>query len=614
VHAFLIPLCKGLIAVFTVSGVGKLFLRIVGTRNLPWYWKTAFMALAGQAVVSVLVEIVLLSGVGSTAGLRLLAWLFAGMAIFGHVFFSSAGTARSIGEIVRSDKIVAAILLLAVLTNLVVALAPSTKIDELYYHMLTPKRIAEDGGLRFYLLPIESAIVPQMHYQIALSVARASGAPDAGNVLSWGYSVALSLFAIGFLTDATKNRRLALLCGAVCAVGIYATVWHTTSGAHALGDLATVVAIAGILRPAILMEAIGPYSYTLLLTVAAAVAASSKLSLVPLSLVVTVLIVVSVIRQKSAGTKSLNVIVLALLPWSVLHLPLMIWTHTASGSFWGPVLANMFGRSAYPAKILQYVADLQAFNPGDFVALARYAVAGFSPVFFVSIGWILWTAFRGNKTGRLVAGLLLFQGALVAWKFHFDFRFLGGMEYVAVLAAVLTVANSNAGANFGIGWPAIGAHLENSRRWILLFAAIPWLGYQIYYARPFAGVVAGITTRSEFLERYVALTRDFEMLDRMLPRDAVLYIADGRLPNFYAPRPVVLTPLDLRGRAAVYRITIFPEQDVEEIDATTSLNCGDTIYQNDRAVIETYRTPGEPPQIGSIKVQSCRIQRFAAER
>lgn len=613
-HAFLIPLCKGLIAVFTVTGVGKLFLRLAVVRSLSWYWKIALSALAGQAFVNVLVEILLLLDLGSAGALRILAWFFAALAIIGHGYFSNAETAERIGEILRSDKILTTILLLALLTNLVAALAPSTKIDELYYHMLTPKRIVVDGGLRYYLLPIESAIIPQMHYQIAQSVAHASGAPDAGNVLSWAFSVVLSLFVIGFLTDTTKDRRLSLLCGSLCAVGIYATVWHTTGGAHALGDLATVVTFAGILRPATLMDALGPYRYTFFLATSAAVAASTKISLAPLSLVAALLIVACALRQKTVGTRTFKVIALALVPWIILHLPLMIWTYVQSGSFWGPVLANMFGPSVFPPRILQFIADLQAFNPGDFVPTLRYAAAGFSPLFFISIGWILWTAFRGYKTSKLAAGLLLFQGALVAWKFHFDIRFLGGMEYVTVLAAVLTVANADGSSNIAARWAEIGNRLADSRRWIVLFAAIPWLGFQMYYARPFAGVVSGYITRSKFLERYVALTHDFEMLDRALPSDAVLYIADGRLPNFYAPRPVVLTPLDLRGRTSIYRLTIFPEADIEEIDAASSLKCEATIYQNDQAVIETYRTPGEAPEIGTVKVQNCRIQPSIAGR
>ncbi|HEY4839559.1 MAG TPA: hypothetical protein VIH72_13175 [Candidatus Acidoferrales bacterium] len=616
-HTFLIPLFGGLIAIFAVAGVGKLFLHLAGIRNLPWYWKIAFTALAGQAAVIVLVEVVLLSGAGAASGLRLVAWLLVGVATIGHLFFSESGAGRSIRELFRADKIITAVLLLAAVINLVVALAPSTKIDELYYHMLTPKRIVEDGGLRFYLLPIESAIVPQMHYQISLSVAHASGAPDAGNALSWGYSVALLLFMMGFLMDATKNRHLSVLCVALCGVGIYATVWHTTGGAHALGDLATVVALAALLRPALLLDKLGPYRYAFMLAMAAAVAASTKLSLVPLSLVASGLIVVQAIRAKTPSTKVSNVIGLALLPWIVIHLLLMIWTYRASGSFWGPVLANVFGHSAFPPSILQDIADLQGFSPASFAPMARYAVAEFTPVFFISIIWILWTALRGCKTSRLVAGLLLLQGGIVAWKFHFDFRFLGGLEFVAVLAAALTLASpaeTDDSPNSSDTWTHLAVHLVNWRRWLLLFAAIPWLAFQIYYARPFAEVVSGLTPRSEFMKRYVALTSDFEMLDKILPRDAVIYIPDARWPNFYAPRPVVLTPLDLRSRGPIFSLATPTERDVQHADVIPSLKCGDTIYQNDRALVETYRTPGEAPFIGAIKVQACELQPSGAQR
>jgi hypothetical protein len=614
VHSFLIPLLKGLIVVFAITGVGKLLLRIAGVRNLAWYWRVACAAVAGQAAVSILVELVLISGAGSRAALRLVLWSLFAAAIAGHLFCSRKGAGETLGELLRADKIIAAVLLLAFLANLVVALAPSTKIDELYYHMLTPKRIIEDEGLRLYLLPIEAAIVPQMHYQISLSLAHANDAPDAGNFLSWGYSVALSIFLIGFLMDVTRHRHLSLLCGSICGVGMYGTVWHTTSGAHALGDLATVVVLAGILRPAILVDALGSYRYTLLLTTAAALAASTKLSLVPLSLVASALVVGQAIRRETAGTKPLNVVGLALVPWVVLHLPLMIWTYAASGSFWGPVLANVVGHSVFPTNVLRYTDELQAFNLGDLVPMARYAVLGFSPAFFISILWILWTALHGCKSSRLVAGLLLLQGGLVVWKFHFDFRFFGGMEYIAVIAAVLTLTVPNASSNFAAAWTRLGTKIMNLRRWILLAVAIPWLGLQLYYVRPFAEVVSGLTPRSEFLERYVALAHDFELLDQMLPHDAVLYFPDVRRPNFYAPRPVVLTALDLRGRAPVFRLAATSGPVLEKIDAVSSLRCSEPIYQNFQAVVETYRTPGQAPLIGPIVVQSCQVQSSSAGR
>jgi hypothetical protein len=607
VQGFLIPLLQGLIALFVISGLGRLALRFSGIRNLSWYWNLAFTALAGQALASLFVQAVLLAGVGSAVNLRLLAWLLVGLATAGHLFASRTGAGKILTELFQANKIATAILLLAVLTNLVVALAPSTKIDELYYHMLTPKRIVEDGGLQFYLLPIESTVVPHMDYQITLSVAHAWGAPDAGNILSWGYSVVLFVFVIGYLLEESRNRCLSILCAALCSVGMYATVWHTTGGAHSLGDLATVVALAGVLRPHSLLRAVGPYGYTLLLTTAAALAASTKLSLLPLALFTSVLIVNKAARGQVSDQRLFQVTGLALLPWIVIHVPLMVWTYVASGSFWGPVLANVFGRSVFPAEFLRYADELQAFNLRAIVLMSKYAVMGISPALFVSIPWVLWTALRGFKTSRLVFGLFFLQAGLVVWKFRFDFRFLGGLEYVLIIAAVLSLTNPESTLESSEAWKLLGNRLVRSTHWILLIAAVPWLGLQIYYARPFAEVVTGLMPRNRFMERYVALHSDFEVLDGMLPKDAVLYLAGGRWPSFYAPRPMVLTPLDLHGRAPIYRLALSSQPDEEWVDAHPVLKCGQIVYANEHAVIETYRTPGQLPSIGAIKVQSCQV-------
>jgi hypothetical protein len=132
--------------------------------------------------------------------------------------------------------------------------------------------------------------------------------------------------------------------------------------------------------------------------------------------------------------------------------------------------------------------------------------------------------------------------------------------------------------------------------------------FQIYYARPFLEVALGIMTRNQFRERYVALTKDYEVLDRILPRDAILYVANGRVSLFDAPRPVVLTPLDLRHRAPIYRLTLKDLPRKEILDATSELSCDLIVYSDTNAVVEAYRLPGMLPKIGAVTVQSCKIQ------
>ena len=186
--------------------------------------------------------------------------------------FCTPGTRR----LFRTNNFLKLLLPIIWLTNLTVALAPSSKIDEVFYHMLVPKRIAADGTMNFYRLPIEAAIIPQMQYQISLSPAYALGAPESGNVLSLSYSIVLGLFIIGLIRDITGNEPLALLGGLGCVVGAYQTVWHTTEGAAAIGELALVVALCGVVWPRCLMPTVNPLQYGLLVATSASLAASTK--------------------------------------------------------------------------------------------------------------------------------------------------------------------------------------------------------------------------------------------------------------------------------------------------------------------------------------------------
>jgi hypothetical protein len=106
----------------------------------------------------------------------------------------------------------------------------------------------------------------------------------------------------------------------------------------------------------------------------------------------------------------------------------------------------------------------------------------------------------------------------------------------------------------------------------------------------------------------VALTQDYEVLNRILPPDAVLYVANGRVSLFDAPRPVVLTPLDLRQRTSIYRLTLKDLPEKEALDATSILNCDQIVYSDSNAVVETYRIPGKSPKHGTVTVRSCRIE------
>jgi len=264
----------------------------------------ALSLVAGIAVIDVAVLLVLVLG-GGILGLKVAAGCLAAIGCYELV--------RSRGEIRRSlqlamlggaDRWFAAVILAVAAINLVIAVAPSTKLDELHYHMLLPKRVLEDQGLYLYRQPYELAIFPQMAFQLGLSLLHAAGFPESGAVLSWALGLVLILLIVSVTGDLTGSSMAGWMTGALAAVGLYTSVWHVTSGPHALGDLATTMACLMALLPD---HRIGPFkvgSKLAAISLACCTAASTKISLLPLAVALTLIGIVKAVPQigwKKAG-------------------------------------------------------------------------------------------------------------------------------------------------------------------------------------------------------------------------------------------------------------------------------------------------------------------------
>jgi len=153
----IVVLVVGLSTFFGFWGPGTALLHVLRLKlPLPWHHVTA--VLLGIQAGSLAVQIVGAFGI-ATYPVLVSLWGLPLVPGAAAVFFRRS-TIRSFsfsGQ-AKTTLLLAAIIALAVIVNLLIALAPSSKIDELYYHMLVPSRIVSDGALRFYRLPWESAI------------------------------------------------------------------------------------------------------------------------------------------------------------------------------------------------------------------------------------------------------------------------------------------------------------------------------------------------------------------------------------------------------------------------------------------------------------------------
>jgi hypothetical protein len=584
----LLVLATGISTFIGLWGVGTIILQCIRVRlQSPWNEVTA--VLLGIQALSLAVQI---AGVAEMASRSVLSAIWLALVAVGAAMLLLRVRATITGSYSTLDRwalLPTTIVGTATATNMLVALAPSTKIDELYYHMLVPSRIVSDGALHFYREPWEGAIWPDLLYQISSTPAHAMGYPDATNVVSWGLSITLLWFAWCVIrANAKPAAWTALWMGSLC-VGIYPVVWNVTGGAHAMGDLAMAAAIVAFCSRERMLITLPPPTYAALLSLLLLSAAASKISLLPLCAILLCVTAWPILRSAQPPVGRQVALALAA-PWIIFYCPIAVWTWAQSGSPFGPVLAGAFGSPIYPNNWAQEIQSTRAANQLPLMAVIGYTAVDYSPL--VSLG-VIGAIFGTNLTKAVRAQLGCFfalQCTLIYWLLPYDARFLGGLHY-GLLIAFASFVTRNIQDRFA------------SARSVAIACAmflLPWLGIQIYYAKQFFPVSLGLE-KAAFYERYVAFYADYIKLDQILSKDTVLLVKDFRLDSVYAPRPVFFDRADLPpGRP----IVLFASPDtVRAAVASLSGNkVAGLLYENTEAVTETYRTPGKLPIIGPLQV------------
>jgi hypothetical protein len=576
-------LAGGLLGLVAAVGIGAGFTRILGP--VPSRWRLATSLVAGVAIIDWAVMLALFLGGGVTA----VKVVGAGAVVLGSclllVSWNHLSFFPALKILRNSDRWFVAIIVVACTINLFIALAPSTKIDELHYHMLIPKRVMEDDGLHLYQLPYEAAIFPQTAYQLGLATEHAAGFPEAGNVVSWGLGIALILLVAGVTTDLTGSATAGWMTGAISAVGLYPAVWHVTSGPHALGDLSTVTACLLALLPDTPTTELKSKARLILICLAAYAAVSTKVSNLPVAATITLIGVFRAAAElgvrKAAG--------IALAVWAAFYSPIILWTMLQCGSPLGLATATLFHSNYFSPDSIAHLKVAKDLDPKGWMPIFQWLAPSVSVGVIAAFGVVAFAAIKRERICLVVSGLVCGQAILIAWLLPPEFRFLGGLQYVVLILAAW------------VFWPSpLGTYIM-ARWWVVLLAlCLPWIAVQVYYAGPFLQVDLGFTSRDRFRDRYVAFSEDFRALDRILPANAVLY-ARMRLPAYDAPRPLIFSLDDLRGRGPLYRFAVGNSSSQDK----APLSCSEIVYANDHAVSAVYRTPGRNPDYERLIVQRC---------
>ena len=596
----ILVLLLGLATYIGFSGLGLLVLKITGF-SLENPWRQVVAVSLGILIFSLVVQIFAMLGLASP--LLLAVQLIALIGVGGVAFFLIQRPIRAPFRAVRKPLEIAALVLLLgiALVNVLAAMAPSSKHDELYYHMLVPSRILSDGAMLFYRKPWESSVMPQMIYQIGTTPLHAVGFPDAANVVSSCLSLTLAWFAYSLIVSATGKVAWSMLWAAALLAGMYTVVWHVTGGGHALGDLCMAASVVALIMRDDLIRKYKYKTFLLIVSILALSAAATKVSLLPLSFAILGLAFVSGLKAVQEKGKTWKAFAAVSGPWVVFYLPILIWTYAQSGSPFGPLLSGFFPKSIFEtgtaASIMASTKQAAGLSPYE---LIRNTFAGYSPLVWIAFVGVLFLPTISGLNRLIMLALGALQIVVICVFLFVDHRFLGGIHYgFAILFALFSYEPMRKRLA-----PAVTPAL-------LSLLVLPLLAIQIYYARQFFGVSLGLQNKMDFYREKVALVEDYLELDEFLPEKAFFFVPDRRISSIYSPRPVFFDKLDLPGRlsgqdprANLYLLVVGDGRGLDELQVALpkELAVGSMIYENPAATVEAYRTPGRKPSIDTLRV------------
>lgn len=594
-YSSLLVLIAGLATFLGFLGLGIAVLRIFSLK-IPPPWLHVTGVLLGIELVSLVVQLTGMVGMASRS--FLIAFWGGLVALGGATAIRSFCQFRSYSN--PNDRNLSilplSIGIIAILSNLLVAIAPSTKIDEIFYHMLLPSRIVTDGALQFYRLPWEAAILPQMIYPIALTPLHAINCPDAGNVISWALNLTMLWFAWCLLRESAKSTTWTFLWIISLVIGLHASVWNVTGGSHSMGELAMAAGVVAFCLRQQLMTRLSSTAFACMFSILLLSAASSKVSLLPISAMMLFLMSIFLFRQSSKDERWYIALALAA-PWLFLLLPLALWTFWKSGSPFGPMFSDIFPKSVYDVQSIgEILQKTKLVNRPPLLTIVKNTLINYSPLLWFGVAGFFFNNQISRVTRLAGALLLVMQLTLIYLFLPYDVRFLGGVHYGLLICFALTAAQQ------------IHVYLMSRRTllFIICLLVLPWLGAQIFYCKRFFPVSLGLQSKSEFCERYVAFYGDYQKLDRILPKDAVLLVTDFRLSSVYAPRPIYMDTADLPQSKEAF-LFANSTSDATHHQLKPSYRIGEKVYQNLQAVTETYRMSYGTNLIGPLYVKRIHI-------
>ena len=590
-------LLYGLTTALSFSGTGLWALERFFGKKIPMLFALPIGTLLGLHIFSLIVQLFGFSHTASPLVLKGLWYVqsFLGCIYFlyfinvkfkksflGSVFFQDLS--RSI--ISRFTGFLFLLLIGLILCTLFIAIVPSTKTDEILYHMLVPLRILYEGGINYHSLPFQ-AMIPHMHFQIAAAPLYALGVVDAFNVVSWYISTLFVWFCVGLVLKKTNNFLLAVFLALGLYSGMYAPVWFVTGGVGAFSLMSMLMLALLLFERNLLVSQVGELPYLALVSVVSMSLAASKASYIPFAFFCLTVASVYVWR-KLKYRRPLAVFLVASSVWLLFYSPALLWTWGVSGYPLGAMLDPTY------ASVRESIRTLYHPLPYFFSQLAVCMLDSTPLVWGGCILFLFSKPGIDRSVWLLGSSLLFFQSLIVFLNLPLSLRFLGGLPYAL---ALYYWSSKNACSQHFL----FAIKKTKALHVIALLCILPWFLMHLLYSAQFFPVVFGVRSVDVFAERYIPHYEDFKIIDEILPSDSVLLAQGPVLRSIYFPRRLVDWDENLPVEPGK-KIFLFSADWTENRQYNFRGYQLKPIYENPSTVLRTYRTPGQKPKRGNLIV------------
>lgn len=601
---------SGSLTAFSFLGVG----RIVGgrwLRSTPDFVRYPAEAVAGVLTISLVVQVFAMAD-ASQAPVMAAVWylnlLVAALSLVAPLLARARQRHAALDSLPRLGWWAPVLVLCVAL--LISGAAPESRSDEVSYHALAAARVLTDGGLRFYALPWEASILPQLVWHYSLVPLYAVAGSAAGGVASAWFGIALAVAVGSLVLRNTRSTALAAAAALVTLSGGYACVFFSTTGPHAFSYLAGFTAVAAVGWSRELRAEAGVEGYAAVVAIACAGALAGKVTILPVLGLISLLALRDVFAEtRDARRRATALTLLVLIPLVAVG-PLAVWDWWASGSPLGAVMAKLIHAKAFDAEAMAALDGTRSLFAGQFHW--RFEASYWSLP--LAVGTLASLVLEPDRERRLRWWLIAGAQTLVIFLLlPKEIRHYGGIQYPLFASGLIAIRERlKRWLGFGPGFDArlaIGIEI----------AAAPWALLALWIATIYVPADLGKMDPASFLRHYSGLQADYDALDGILPTDATLLIGRSRShltqyawyarpPVYYAPRPVLFDTAQVRGQDPLYLLYVDAPPLARPADLARDLwlpagySLGPLVYSDARARFYPSRTPSGGAGLAALEV------------